>query len=166
MSASGREYGRALYGPPVDALTDTDALCALFIDRAPRFGAVAAHFPESLRQFVAGFWAPEVFFSSPDGREGWYRDLPESPRTRAQLDSRTADIVKSAWLLSWFEPERVVPRRRYFWSPELPEVIVLEEEGVRCFCVKRSEQGGSFPWWPLAYAFQLLLCLALPAGVL
>lgn len=51
-----------------------------------------------------------------------------------------------------------------FWSPELPEVIVLEEEGVRCFCVKHSEQGGSFPWWPLAYAFLLLLCLALPAG--
>jgi endonuclease YncB( thermonuclease family) len=103
-----------------------DQLCSLWVERAPRFGAVAAHFPESLRKrrFVAA--------------------------TSSSISGRV-DIETE------MGPD-------CFWSPELPEVTVLEEEGVRCFCVKRSEQGGSFPWWPLAYAFLLLLCLALPAG--
>lgn len=68
-----------------------DQLCSLWIDRAPRFGAVAAHFPRYDRAaggkpsvlapwsgFVASFWAPEVFFSWPfDQPEGGWYTWPE-----------------------------------------------------------------------------------------
>lgn len=136
-----------------------------WIGSAPRFGAVAAHFPESLRKrrFVASFWAPEVFFSSPEKLGGWYRDSPPL-RTRAQLDWWTANCIALAWLLT--PPECEAPLR-YFWSPELPEVR-FDQSGALHICWKRthSERTGTEirRFWRPVFASLLLLVLALPAG--
>lgn len=133
---------RLLFGAPGVDGQPLDELCALRIGRAPRFGAVRAASPKSLRAraFVASFWHPAVFFSSPDGREAWYRDLPESPRTRAQLDSRLAHLIGLArWVPVAFSGggsgldsafrDLCRPEHRPFWSPELPEVLPFDGEG-------------------------------------
>lgn len=97
-----------------------DQLCALWVDEAPRFGAVAQAFPESLRKrrFVASFWAPEVFFSWPwplfGESECWYStDYRGSGATRTGLDHCVSRYIELCGHLSEAE---------YFWSPELPEV--------------------------------------------
>lgn len=94
---------------------------------------------------MSAFWAPEVFFSYPTGlrpwgQGGWYigTDGQPSGRTRSQLDDWTAGAIKSCWLLSYYEPEKVTARRRYFWSERLPEVDVLgrrDPSGFVCMTV-------------------------------
>lgn len=166
----------SLYLPPgflqpgPEAPVPLDRLCALWIDEAPRYGAVITAFgviewrqetatAGSVRQlspwagFVASFWHPAVFFSSPDGRESWYRDLQESPRTRAQLDARTAHMVGLARrvpvALSGAAKHMAAfaglgcPEYRPFWSPELPEVIW-------------NERGSGNPWFRWGATIKLL----------
>lgn len=120
--AADRMRARLVLAP---AMRDvTDELCARWIDGAPRFGAVAAHFPESLRKrrFVAGFWAPEVFFGDTQalwpGTRGWY----QAGGTRPMLDS-----LLSRHLLAL--PGLRVADRSSFWSPELPEVVEVTPDG-------------------------------------
>lgn len=141
-----------------------DRLFALWVDRAPRFGAVAVHFPRSLRaqRFVASFWAPEVFFSWPsDGMPllGWYRT---GGMTRGLLDETHALQVEHGCK----GPTR-------FWSPELPEVRVrpaLSGSPWKREVVAWVRKGfpGSLPgervWRVFAILYMLLLVLALPAG--
>lgn len=146
-----------------------DRLFSGWIDEAPRFGAVAAHFPDSLRKrrFTAGFWAPEVMFSA--SAVGPFRRMGEESggwycggwRTRGMLDAVLSVEVGGAQ-----GPTR-------FWSSELPEVRVLprrsaEHRGGTALVSRLPIQGeihfrGPRGWHYIA-AFLLLLCLALPTG--
>lgn len=152
-----------------------DGLCALWVDRAPRFGAVAAHFPRSLRarQFAASFWAPEVLLFG-----GWYLE----GFTRGWCDQICALLVERAgpegeivvrdWFAGWV-PRLVDTGKPAFWSPELPEVEAVttsrvEEEAP---ILTRTWVRGRLGTYALDHftrralsAFLLLLCLALPAG--
>lgn len=115
-----------------------DRLFSLWVERAPRFGAVALSFPRSLRcqRFVASFWAPEVFFScplnpaaTPGSAVCWY--ACGMLMTRFSLDFACSLAVRNARpvdpvLISggrWhgYVVDRALPA---FWSPELPEVLV------------------------------------------
>lgn len=114
----------------------TDRLFAHWIERADRFGAVAAHFPRSLRcrMFMAGFWALEVMLFG-----DWYL----GGAIRDDIDWKCARQVSEAlgWTFTrtWLAPgasagvegadcrfpvwQVVDLDRRPFWSPELPEVL-------------------------------------------
>lgn len=124
-----------------------DSLFSRWIDRSPRFGAVAAHFPESQRKrrFVAGFW-----FTRPMVDQWCSRLITGAGQVGAviwdALTRRSVDIGK--------------PR---FWSPELPEVeqCLGKHSGQPRLFFRGGLGGRDAKVW---IGLLLLLCLALPAS--
>lgn len=146
-----------------------DALCALWVDEAPRFGAVAAHFPESLRKrpFVASFWAPEVslfgwwYLGLGMGRNRGQRGGVISGNTRAGLDVGFSGAIEIAG--EPCHPGCTPPRKHLlFWSPELPEVLWHPTEGR--FFTRQFDPAAAVSVWGVVWTLLLLLVLAPPAG--
>lgn len=129
-----------------------DGLCAFWIDRAPRFGAVRAHFPERLRTrrgdpypwrptpwtgFAASFWAVEMFFHHPFGEvmdaESWYL----AGGIRPFLDEAVALTIERRGASS------------VFWAPE---VLLFGDLYLT------GRQGWMFIAWPFSRQHVDLLC--------
>lgn len=128
-----------------------DELFSMWIDLAPRFGAVAEHFPRSLRcqRFVASFWAMELFFPEPRGPFllegcGWY--LREygivSGRTRAQLDEHLSLLLaRTPGAGPFIEVSRDQPLvdlgKSSFWAIEMFFTYTFSSETLIPFYRKR-----------------------------
>jgi len=143
-----------------------DELFALWIDEAPRFGAVAAHFPESLRKrrFVASFWAPEVLL---------FGDLYRAGFTRPEVDEFCVGIITQRTAEGrWFrdrdayDPWQPSQYKQPFWSPELPEVMerTRHPSSKRTYFAPYGPGNDEKPWKPVRIGALslLLLVLALP----
>lgn len=162
-----------------------DRLFSLWVERAPRTGAVAQAFPWSpwRRRFVASFWAPEVllfgdlYFTGTRGMRflAW-------PWTRAHADLLCSKQIEMTWKPSGATVEWVDPSKQRFWSPELPEVAVVAHQRAEQWFWESTNLHETGPFWrehqfaffssflrsgwqhPFFEMFLLLLCLALPAG--
>jgi len=114
-----------------------DRLCALWVESAPRFGAVAAHFREEwwARWFEAGFW-------------GWLA-FPLDARCSAAVElagpAGQLEVVPDGSWHAGLVVDRGLPA---FWSPELPEVRPTQALGWTGVWIvtDESKRTGGYVW--------------------